>query len=224
MARPSRIWWRESKGCYYTTIDGKQRKLAKTLQESETKLQRLLRSPFTANATADSPTFAEVADRFLERSREQNEEETYQVHRFFLQSFLDHVKRRRVPDLCEDDLDTWCRKHAKGGGLVKAGGKKGGLRKGSPWSENTQTRARTIVLAALNFGTKKLNLPSHPLSHVRPGTSGRRECYLTPEQRDKVHQAVKGVFAEYVLAGVYKLSSLSSVTRCKSIACASCVV
>jgi hypothetical protein len=41
-ARPN-IWWRKSKGCYFATIDGKQVRLAKTLKESKTKLQKILR-------------------------------------------------------------------------------------------------------------------------------------------------------------------------------------
>jgi integrase len=84
--------------------------------------------------------------------------------------------------------------------LVGAGGKKGGERDAAPWSENTQARAKAVVLACLNYGVNKLNLPPHPLSRVRPGTVTARERYLTAEERQKIRAAVKGVFAEYIMA------------------------
>ena len=110
-------------------------------------------------------SFAVLADRFLSHSKVTNEPETFHVHKHFLQSFIDHIgKTRAVSRLGEDDLDAWCRLHAAGGGWVKAGGKKGGFRTAKPWSENAQVPARAIVLAALNYGVKKLNLPPHGAS------------------------------------------------------------
>ena len=71
-------------------------------------------------------TFARLADQFLDHSQATNEPETYDVHKFFLQSFVDHVGRRLVSRLCENDLDAWRRNHAKEAGKVKAGGRKRG--------------------------------------------------------------------------------------------------
>jgi integrase len=192
-----RYWWRESKSCYYTTIDGKQKPLAKTLKQSKTKLQRLLTGSIPG---PDDPgiSFAKLADQFLEHSQAENEKETFDVHRLFLQSFVDFVgKQRRINALCAADLDKWCRKQ-------------------TTWCENTCVRAKAIVLAALNYGLKKLNLPSHPLRHVRPGTCGSRDRYLTAEERQKIRDAVKGPFADYLFAleqtGARPFSEVAKVT------------
>ena len=109
--RPSDICWRESKGCYYTTINGRQKRLAETLTESKTKRQRFLRG--TAAGAADPGLcFSRLADKFLENSQAENEPETFHIHQLFLQAFVDFVgKRRLVSRLCEADLDEWCRQH-----------------------------------------------------------------------------------------------------------------
>jgi integrase len=181
MARTSDIWWRESKQAYYTTIDGRQKRLARTLKQSKTKLQKLLRGQQGGPADPGI-TFASLADQFLENSEAENEKETVEVHKLFLQSFVDFVgKRCSVSKLCEADLDKWCRRQ-------------------ETWNENTCVRAKAVVLACLNYGVKKLNLPGHPLRNTRPGTCGSRERYLTPEERRKIHEAVDGPFAEYIMA------------------------
>ncbi|HZY87255.1 MAG TPA: hypothetical protein VFE78_20635 [Gemmataceae bacterium] len=178
MPRPRKFWRRKGSEYLYTKIDGVQTRLEKTEAASQRKLEQLLRK---SDGPSRGPTFASVADKFLDHSLETNEKETYEVHKLFLQSFKDRVGRRKVQKLCEDDLDGWLRSQAT-------------------WNDNTKVRARAIVLAALNHSVRKLNLPNHPLRHVRPGTVERRERYLTPEERKAIREGVKGVFAEYVLA------------------------
>jgi hypothetical protein len=70
--RTSDIWWRESKQCYYATIDGRQVRLAKTMTQSRTKLQRILRGEHAPTVGAGM-TFALLADKFLELSQYVNE-------------------------------------------------------------------------------------------------------------------------------------------------------
>jgi integrase len=196
MARTSDIWWRDSKDCYYTTLDGKQKRLCKTLKESRTKLQQILRGQ--EGITTTGVTFAYLADQFLQNSLAENEKDTFDVHKLFLQSFVDFVgKKRQVARLCEADLDNWCRAQTS-------------------WGENTGVRAKAIVLATLNYGLKKLGLPSHPLIHVRPGTVTSRDRYLTEMERQRIRTAVKGVFADYILAleqtGARPFSEICKVT------------
>jgi hypothetical protein len=77
--------------------------------------------------------------------------------------------------------------------------------------ESTQARAKAIVLAALNYGVKKLNMPPHPLTHVRPGTVDRRDRILTEAERLKVRAAVSGSFGDFIVA--LELTGGSSVLR-----------
>jgi integrase len=219
MPRPRKIWPKSGRNHYYTKIDGKVTRLG-PLKKGEAFslriLEKILRGTQQPAGRGEGMTFARLADKFLGHSQATNEEETYDVHRLFLQSFKDHVGRRPVSKLCEADLDEWCREHAAPAGKVKAGGKKGGTREGKAWSESTQARARAIVLAALNYGVKKLNMPPHPLQHVRPGTVGNRERYLTEDERKAIRGTVKGVFADYVFAleqtGARPFSEVCKVT------------
>jgi integrase len=219
MPRPRKIWPKSGRNHYYTKIDGKVTRLG-PLQKGEAHslriLEKILKGEVQPAGTGTGITFARLADRFLDHSQAKNEPQTYEVHRFFLQSFKDHVGGRLVAKLCEDDLDAWCSTHAKTAGKVNAGGKKGGTRQGTVWSESTQARAKAIVLAVLNYGVKKLNMPPHPLRHVKPGGVGNRERYLTEEERKKIRGAVKGVFAEYVFAleqtGARPFSEVCKVT------------
>jgi hypothetical protein len=92
MPRKSSVWFREEDGWFYTTIRRKQLKLSKDKKEAETAFHALM-------ATADEPeeqggarpTFRRPADDFLEFSKGDNPEKTFQTHRIFLQSFCDHV-------------------------------------------------------------------------------------------------------------------------------------
>lgn len=195
MGRPRGIWWRKGSACYYTTIDGVKVRLEKTLEESRLKLARILAGQ---QPVADrSTTFKEVAAHFLTHSRETNEPETAEVHRLFLESFQKQVGLRPIARLVEADLDAW-------------------LRKNATWGENTQVRARAVILACLNYGVRKLGMPPHPLSHVTAGSCSRRDRFLCPQELEKVRGAVSGVFGEFVraleLTGARPFSEVAKVT------------
>jgi integrase len=197
MPRPRKIWRRKGSKYFYTKIDGRQTRLETTEAASQRTLERILRGHASGPATPGI-TFVRLADQFLDHSQATNERETFEVHRLFLQSFTDFVgKQRQVIRLCETDLDKWCRLQ-------------------TTWGENTCVRAKAIVLAALNHGIKKLGMPVHPLMHVRPGTCGSRDRYLTLEEREKIRIAVKGAFADYIFAleqtGARPFSEVAKVT------------
>ena len=42
------------------------------------------------------------------------------------------------------------------------------------------------MLACLNYGVKDLNLPPHPLKHLKPGSVTNRQRYLTAEERELI--------------------------------------
>ena len=196
MPRPRKICARKGSEYFYTKIDGKQTRLEKTKTASQYKLEAILRG-LQAGPAEPGILFIELADKFLTHSQAENERETYEVHKLFLQSFTNYVGKRRVAKLCEADLDQWCRKHPA-------------------WSENTRVRAKAIILACLNYGIRKLNLSTHPLRHVRPGTCTSRDRYLTAEERQQIRVASHGAFADYLLAleqtGARPFSEIAKIT------------
>jgi integrase len=215
MPRPRKLWTRPGRDYYYTKIDGKITRLEmieKGEAASQRKLEKILRR-MTEGPAGPDPTFALVADRFLEHSQATNDPETFEVHALCLLGpvvdhkegvairgggFVYHVgKKRPVSKVCEADLDAW-------------------LRKKTTWNDNTKVRARAVVLAALNYGVKKLNLPGHPLRHVRPGTVERREKVLTEKERRKIRAAAQAPFDDYMraleLTGARPFSEVAKVT------------
>src|SRR5260221_8137855 len=85
MGRPRKIWPRKGSDYFYTKIDGQQVRLEKTMAASQRKLEQILRGQQGGTTTA--VTFASLADQFLENSQAENEKETFEVHKLFLQSF-----------------------------------------------------------------------------------------------------------------------------------------
>ncbi len=220
MPRRRKLWVRAETNSFYTKIDGKPTRLGpveKGEPYSWRLLEKMLRGQHSATSSEPGMTFARLADRYLAHSKATNEEGTFEVHRRYLQSFCDHVKQRLVAKVVEADLDAWCQIHAKGGHEVQAGGRKGGTREAAPWSENTQARAKAIVLAAMNYGVKKLGLPPHPLRHVKPGTVGSRTRYLSPDDRGRIKEALAGTtLLDYVrfleLTGCRPFSEAAKLT------------
>jgi integrase len=220
--RERKFWTKPGRPYYYTKVDGRPVRLdliTKGENASRRKLEQVLKDKASGPA-ARGVTFARLADRFLAASEADNAGETYLVHRYVLQSFKDFVGKRTVANLCEDDLDCWCRKMAQGGRKVDAGGRQQEgvprrFREGAGWSENTQARGKAVVLAALNFGVKKLGMPPHPLAHVKPGTVDRREKTLTKGERERL-KAVTGPFADYLtaleLTGARPFSEVAKIT------------
>lgn len=193
MARPRTIWWRTGLNCYYTTIDGKKVRLCKDLDESRRKLARILGGPPEGGGGV---TFAEVADRFLEHSRATNASATVESHERLLAGFRSHVGPRRFCRLTEADLDEWVRKHE--------------------WADNTRTLARSVVLACVNYGVRRLNAGPHPLPHARAGTWEKRGRVLTATQRAAVKEEIQGPLADFVrvleLTGARPFSEVAKVT------------
>lgn len=176
--RHSDIWWRESRKAYYTTINGKQRKLAGTLEESKKLLKKFLGRTTPKQAGRPSPTFKDLAEKYLAHSELNNEPATVKRSSEYLRMFIKHIGDKRVSEICEGDLDEWVRLHAK---PTKPNG----------WNDNTTTKAKSTILAVMNYGVKKMNLPDHPLKNVIRGRYTSREEYISVESRKVIFDTVR---------------------------------
>src|SRR5688572_11762696 len=100
MARKPTVWFRKQTGWYMTTIRGEKLKLSPDKDEAERAFHALMaREPEEKKDTAVFPTFRKVADLFLADSLAHKKPNTYRMHLYYLQSFCDHVGRKRVNDL-----------------------------------------------------------------------------------------------------------------------------
>jgi hypothetical protein len=97
--RKPTVWFREQDGWYYTTLRGVQTKLSKGPREAERAFHALLSQEPDEERKAYRPSFRKLADLYLTFTRQTKAERTYAHQQYFLQSFCDHVKAKRVADL-----------------------------------------------------------------------------------------------------------------------------
>lgn len=182
MSRRHTIWQRGGTGWFYTTIRGRQIRLAQDRKEAERAMHALLaRDEEPESPVHGRPTFRKLADDFLDRSRETNKPGTFENHRVYLQSFCDHIGGRRAPDLRGEHVSGW-------------------LRKKTTWGPSTRCLAIQAVKAALNHAVREGRLGSNPLSGVKQGKTAHRERILTPGEREIIRGVARGSFRDFLFA------------------------
>lgn len=200
MARTPTIWFREATGWYMTTVRGRQVKLSPDKAEATRTFHTLMASlpdePAEQKA-AIRPTFRKVADLFLDEGKRTKEPGTYAVQRYYLQSFCDHIKTRRVADLKVHMATEWIASHPD-------------------WGQSTCTTARSIVRACLNWAVEQGYIPANPLAKLKRGDFARRERILTRSERQAIAGIVTSAFRDFVFAleqtGCRPFSEMSRVT------------
>src|SRR4051812_43723814 len=100
MARKPNIWFRKQTGWYMTTLNGEKVKLARDKEEAETAFHELL-----ANKARDPdegglrPTLKAIVGLYLDEAERTKDPETYELQRYYLTSFAEHVGKKKIPDL-----------------------------------------------------------------------------------------------------------------------------
>lgn len=216
MARPPSVWHRSQDDHYYTTIRGQKIKLAPDKKEATRLFHELLAKQEEPAGSNISPTFAKIADLFLDESERTKKPTTYRVLKYNLQSFCDHLGQRRIADLKVHHVTAWVAEHvrpSREGEMTRNGKHK---KPRVPWNESTACTARTSVLACLNWAVDQGYIDRHPLTKLKRGSHKRRERYVTPEERQKIRDNVKPDFRDFLLAmemtGARPFSELAQLT------------
>lgn len=202
MARKPSVWFREQTGWYMTTIRGEQVKLSRDKEEAERAFHALMAKEDPEPKKGGAfPTFRKVADLFLADSKANKKPTTYRMHLYYLQSFCDHVGRRRVNDLKVHHVTWWI---AKPKPKVKK------------WNQSSACSGRSTVLACLNWAVQEGHIDSHPLGKLKRGSHKKRERVLSPEERELIRKNVKPDFRDFLLAleltGARPFSELALLT------------
>jgi integrase len=204
MARKPSIWFREATGWFMTTFRGEQVKLAKNKDEAERAFHALLAQAPEPETTAKfRPSFRKLADLFLAHAEQTKEPQTFELQRYFLQSFCDSVRKKLACDLKVADVTTWLL-------TVNGEGKKKRKLRGKDmphgpteqtkvkWGHNSQVTARAIVRACLNWAVDQGHLTHNPLGRLKAGSYHRRERILSPEERFEIKKHIRdGMFLDY---------------------------
>jgi integrase len=180
MARTPTIWLRSQDDHFYTTVRGNKIKLSPDKKVATRLLHELLAKQEEPAGSNISPSFRKIADLFLDDSEKHKKPATCRVAKFFLQSFCDHVGKRRVADLKVLHATEW----------VNA----------NNWNTSTACSGRSTVLACLNWAVTQGYIDSHPLTKLKRGTHKRRERILSAEERQLIRDNVKTDFADFLLA------------------------
>ncbi len=180
MSRPSTIWQRGKSGWWYTTINGKQMRLAQDKAEAQKALHALLAHDKEPEVRG-RPTFRSIADAFLERSHEVNTPETFNGHRRYLQSFCDHVKNRRAPDIRGEHVTSWIKANPQ-------------------WGPSTRSLAIQVVKAAMNYAVEQGRISVHPIKAVRQGQMKSRQRIVSEAEWEKIWNRATGTFRDFLFA------------------------
>jgi integrase len=207
MPRKASIWFRDQDGFYYTTYRGQQTKLAKDKDEAERAFHALMaQAPAADEDSKIFPSFRKIADLFLEHAEKTKEKTTFDLQRLYLQSFCDHVKRKRAADIKVADVTAWLVKHTSGHATPPkkkqappAKGKKRFVDPDGVWGHNTQVTCRAIIRACLNWAVDQGYLTHSPIGRLKAGSYHRRERILTVEERQKIKACVRdSAFVEFI--------------------------
>lgn len=180
MSRPPTVWLRSQDQFFYTTIKREKIKLSQDKKEANRLFHELLAKHEEPAGSNISPTFKKIADLFLDESEKNKKPTTYRMAKYFLQSLVDRIGKKRIVDLRILHVTEW----------INA----------QDWNDSTQCSARSTVLAALNWAVTQGYIESHPLTKLKRGSHKRRERYLTTEERKAIRGFVKPDFADFLLA------------------------
>ena len=215
MARKSSIWFREQTGWYMTTHRGKQVKLSQDPKEAERAFHALLAQEEPPEETGGlRPTFRKLADLFLTEAERTVSAERVKVQKVYLQSFCDHVGRKRAAELKVHHVTEWIHRHAAAGHALKRG--RAGVKKYPAWGPSTCTTARSVITACLNWAVGQGYITVNPLARLKRGSYARRERILTADEKRRIRGWLPAGVREFVYAleqtGARPFSELARVT------------
>ena len=180
MPRTPSIWLRSQDGWWYVTIQGHKQKLSKDKKEAQKAFHTLMSvEPEPEEQGGFRPNFRKLADLFLEEAKRTKGDMTYTVQKHYLQSFCNHIGKRKAAEIKVHHASEWIHSHDN-------------------WSESTRTTARGIVLACLNWSVQQDYLTANPLAKFKRGEYTRRERFLTPEERTKVLGWLQGNIRDFM--------------------------
>lgn len=222
MPRKSSIWFREQTGWYMTTYRGKQKKLSRDRKEAEREYHALLAQEEPPEEKGGPrPTFRKLADLFLQEGAKTKGAETVKVQAVYLQSFCDHVGKKKAADLKVYHVTEWLSAHDKPGKVRGPRKRKVPKSDAEPvryqaWGESTRTTARSVVRACLAWAVGQGYIAANPLAALKRGAYDRRERILSAEEKLKIREWLPEGVREFVFAleqtGARPFSELATVT------------
>jgi hypothetical protein len=184
MARVPEPWYRASRDAWYVELNGRQHRLAKgkNAKGAATRaFARLLAEEGRAPAQGD-PTVIEACELYLDHAQGVQRPGTYEQHRMKLTAFARRFGKVKVRGLSVSAVQRWL------AGLEVA--------------DTTRRNYVTSIKAALNWCVSEGICGPHPLAKLPKPKGARRERVLSPGEKAKLIEAVRGTAVEGFLAGL----------------------
>ena len=170
--RPKSLWFRESEKAWYTTVQGKQVRLAKGREnraEAERKFHALmLKAP---DAPISGLAVEGLYAAFLASERLRLDDSTTEWYLRFLRASQGPLGRFRAEDLKPIQVTRW-------------------LDSKTEWSQTTKANAVTAIKRAFKWGVEQGLLDKSPLARLPKPRRTSRNDFPTVEQATKLLEAV----------------------------------
>jgi integrase len=179
--REAKPWFRKFDSWWYVEVAGKQIKLAKGKDNrTEAVKQFHLLMSGTRPAAPKSLTTAEVCDLFLRHSEKEHEPDTFDWHKYYLQSFCDRCGHLKSADLIPFHLTSWL--------------------DANKWKASRR-HATGIVKRAFAWCREQGLISADPFETVSVPKGGKRNRVLTDDERKQILGAIKDQnFRDFVFA------------------------
>ncbi|MCI0458328.1 MAG: site-specific integrase [Gemmataceae bacterium] len=199
--RPPRLNWTKSLHQYTVTLEGKLHRLGPDKDEAEKQFRFLLTKHDLAEPVTANPTFAEVADQWLDFVQRTHDADRYRLCKARLNDFLAHLGGDiRVRDLRPRHVEEWI--------------------KGKPGvtADGTRRLYKAMILACLNWAAsgKVRLIATNPLRgklELPEGGSRGGDAVWTPEVFQLVTENVNDRFADFLRALAWTGARPSTVRR-----------
>ncbi|QJW98443.1 tyrosine-type recombinase/integrase [Frigoriglobus tundricola] len=185
---PRKPFFRTFDGWWYAQLDTPgQRKQVKLVKGKENEREayrafcRLVADEGHVSPTTVNPTVATVCDLFLDASQRLHKPDTFEWHRYYLQSFCDHHGRLMIAEVKPFHVTKWLDAH--------------------PGWKNSRRHAIGILKRAFNWAEEQGYITASPIRGVKKPKGGKRQRVLTPEERQGILDAIPDEpFRQFVFA------------------------
>jgi integrase len=140
MPRRPKPWYKQSHNAWYVKIKGKALRLGETEAEAWAEFHRLMASmgrPTGKIRPTGRPTVGTILNAWMESRKKEVNERSFEISRFFAQSFLDHMPAdAKAEDVDEEVIKAW-------------------LAANPQWTRSTPGLAARMVKSALGWAVSK---------------------------------------------------------------------
>ena len=179
--RQQKPWYRASRNAWYVQVDGRKVRLADNEEDAWTAFYRLMHERGRLVVDADTLSFGELAEQFLEDCQANRKPTTYDWYVRFLDDF-DACYQGTVANLTPSHVNAWLAKHPD-------------------WSPATRRGGIVAVKRAIHWGIKDRRIvKSDPLSALKRPDGGRREVCAGASDLAAIVAETDNAFAAFVLA------------------------